>query len=95
MKKTLNDYIDLINAKKWDAHNKNWLYIELNAKDLVDEFEGPKVSNIKSAAQALLDTMLEGDRFIVTPKIKTKLAKDLTVRFYCDNLDPSRKKYSE
>ena len=26
-KKTVQDYIDIINQKKWDAHNIQWLYI--------------------------------------------------------------------
>ena len=25
-KKTVQDYIDIINQKKWDAHNIQWLY---------------------------------------------------------------------
>lgn len=94
MKKTYEDYIALINYKKVDANNIHWLYIDLNAQALVDEFE-PKVSNVKVAAQAMLDTMLEGDGFVALPKVANKLGKDLTVRYYCDNLEPTRRKYAE
>ena len=55
--------------------------------------------NATSLAEAMinvmLDTMLEGDYFIVMPKVSTKLGKDLTVCYYCDNLHPSRKTYAE
>ena len=94
MKKSYEEYVSIINNKKHEAHNISWLYIELNAQDLVNEVE-PKVSNIKVAAQAMLDTMLEGDLFVVTPKAANKLSKDLRVRYYCDNLDPSRRSFAE
>lgn len=94
MKKTQNDYMELINSKKWEAHNKQWLYIEVNAQDLLDEAE-PKVSNITVVCKAMLEMMLEGDRFLVVPKVKSKIGKVLTVRYYTDNLSPERRKYSE
>lgn len=94
MKKTLADYTSIIKQMKADAQQKNWLYIEINAYELNQEIE-PKVSNIKVAAQAMLDEMLEGDIFIITPKLKSNLSKDLRLRYYCDNLDPSRKTYKE
>ena len=37
--------------------------------------------------------MLEGDTFIVEPKAENKVDASLTVRYYCDNLSPERKKY--
>lgn len=94
MKKTYHDYVALINLKKQDAHAIHWLYIELNAQALVDELE-PKVANVKTAALAMLDTMLEGDGFVAIPRVSNKLGKDLTVRYYCDNLSDTRRKYSE
>ena len=94
MKKTQNEYIDIINQKKWEAHNKQWLYIELNAKNLLDEIE-PKVSNLTAVCKAMLETMLEGDYFIQEPKVKTKVGGVLTVRYYTDNLSPERRSYAE
>ena len=93
-KKSLQHYIDVINRKKWEAHNMDWLYIEVNAGDLLTEVEAG-VSNLKTACNAILDCMLEGDTFIVEPKSKTKVSASLTVRYYCDNLSETRKKYSE
>ena len=93
-KKSLQHYIDVINWKKWEAHNMNWLYIEINANDLLTEVEAG-VNNVKTVCAAMLDTMLEGDGFIVEPKTKTKVSASLTVRYYCDNLSESRRKYQQ
>lgn len=93
-KMTIQQYTDCLNAKKWDAHNISWLYIEVNAKDLMEEKE-PGAKNITAVCKAMLESMLEGDCFVVEPKIKTKVAQTLTVRYYVDNLSPERKKYSE
>ena len=93
-KKSLQHYIDVINWKKWEAHNMNWLYIEINANDLLTEVEAG-VNNVKTVCAAMLNTMLEGDGFIVEPKTKTKVSARLTVRYYCDNLSESRRKYQQ
>ncbi|MCF0108557.1 MAG: hypothetical protein HUJ57_00395 [Erysipelotrichaceae bacterium] len=85
--------MDVLNNKKWTAHNMDWLYIEVNANDLMAEVE-PGVHNLTNACKAMLEAMLEGDDFIVEPKVKTKVAGTLTVRYYCDNLSPERKKYN-
>lgn len=91
-KKSMQEYVDVINWKKWEAHHMDWLYIEINAGDLLLELESG-VDNIKTCSEAIIDCMLEGDAFIVEP---TKKADNtLTVRYYCDNLSPERKKYSE
>ena len=93
-KKTIQDYKDIINQKKWDAHNISWLYIDVNAKALLDEIE-PKVSNITTCCKAMMEMMLEGDRFMELPRVKSRIGGALTVRYYCDNLSPQRRKYSE
>ena len=79
-KKTVQDYIDIINQK--------------NAKELMTEVE-PKVNNLTACCKAMIEIMLEGDRFMELPKVKTKIGGALTVRYYCDNLSPERRKYSE
>lgn len=91
---TVVDYMDKIQEKKWNAHNNNVLYIEVNAKDLLEEFE-PGVKNQKVCCKAILNSMLEGDCYVCEPKNKTKVSFKLTVRYYCDNLDPSRRTYAE
>ena len=90
-KKSVQEYKDVINWKKWEAHNMNWLYIEINAGDLMTELEAG-VNNIKTVNEAILDSMLEGDTFIVESE---KASTNLTVRYYCDNLSEERRKYSE
>ena len=90
-KKSFQEYKDVINWKKWEAHNMNWLYIEVNAGDLMQELEAG-VNNIKTVTDAILDSMLEGDTFIVESE---KPSTKLTVRYYCDNLSEERRKYSE
>ena len=91
VKKGVQEYKDVINWKKWEAHNMNWLYIEVNAGDLMTELEAG-VNNIKTVTEAMLDCMLEGDTFIVESE---KASTKLTVRYYCDNLSEERRKYSE
>ncbi|MBP3891002.1 MAG: hypothetical protein J6D29_02420 [Solobacterium sp.] len=83
-----------MNWKKWEAHHMNWLYIEVNAGDLMTEIEAG-VDNLKTCCEAILDCMLEGDHFMVEPKEKNKVSSKLTVRYYCDNLSEDRRKYSE
>ena len=92
-KMTVNDYEDKIRWKKGEAHaiNQN---IEISAKDLLTEFEAG-VNNLKTVCEAMLNCMLEGDEFLVEPKGKTKVSEALTVRYYCDNLSETRRKYFE
>ncbi len=91
-KKSVKDYEDVINWKKGEAHAMDWLYIEINAGDLLTEVEAG-VDNLKSACNAILNCMLEGDGFIVEPAEEDKVNASLTVRYYCDNLSQDRKKY--
>lgn len=93
-KMEMKDYVEVLQAKKWEAHDKQWLYIEINAKDFLEEKE-PGVKNITAVCKAMLYEMLEGDEFIVEPKSKSKVAQTLTVRYYVDNLSPERRKYAE
>ena len=94
VKQTVQKYKDVINWKKWEAHHMNWLYIEVNAGDLMTEIEAG-VDNLNTCCAAILDCMLEGDGFIVEPKEADKVSSSLTVRYYCDNLSEDRRKYSE
>ncbi|MCH4207316.1 MAG: hypothetical protein LKF79_04370 [Solobacterium sp.] len=89
----MQEYKDVINWKKWEAHNMDWLYIEINAGDLLTELEAG-ADNIDTCCKAILDCMLEGDGFIVEPKEADKINPTLTVRYYCDNLSEDRRKYS-
>ena len=90
MKLTFDAYCQIIRNKKAEAHRDNTLYIEMNAGDLLDECE-PGVANAKTVCAALIDELLEGDYIVSGSKITRKL----TVRYYCDNLDPSRRKLAD
>ena len=92
VKKTVKNYEDIINWKKGEAHPMDWLYIEINAGDLLTEVEAG-VDNLATACQAILNCMLEGDGFIVEPAEENKVNSSLTVRYYCDNLSQDRRKY--
>lgn len=89
---TQEQYAAELKNKKQEAHDKMWLYVEINAAELLEECE-PKVKNLTTCCKAMLDAMLEGDFFVVEPKVKSKVAGKLTVRYYVDNLHPSRRKY--
>ena len=91
---TQEQYATRLQEMKQEAHDKMWLYIELNAGELKENCE-PGVNNISPCCKAMLDAMLEGDGFIVEPKIRTKIAKALTIRYYVDNLHPDRRKYKD
>ncbi len=91
-KKNMQDYKDVINWKKWEAHNMDWLYIEINAGDLMTELEAG-INNIANCCNAIKECMLEGDEFITEPKEADKIGTSLTVRYYCDNLSEERRKY--
>ncbi len=93
-KRTVKDYEDIINWKKGEAHAMDWLYIEVNAGDLLTEVEAG-VDNLATTCQAILNVMLEGDGFIVRPAEEDMVSTSLTVRYYCDNLSADRRKYFE
>ncbi len=93
-KKSVKDYEDIINWKKGEANGMDWLYIEVKADDLLTEVEAG-VDNLDTVCEAILNCMLEGDTFIVEPKTENKVDAQMTVRYYCDNLSPERRKYSE
>ena len=89
VKKSYQEYKDVINWKKWEAHNLDWLWIEVNAGDLLTELEAG-VDNMDTAVAAVKDCMLEGDYYIVEANDGT-----LSVRYYTDNLSESRRTYKE
>ncbi len=91
-KKSAQDYEDIINWKKGEAHAMDWLYIEINAQDLLTEVEAG-VENIETVCAAMLNTMLEGDGFMSEEEAKNTAG--MTVRYYTDNLSPERKKFFE
>ena len=78
-KKSVKDYEDIINWKKGEAHAMDWLYIEVNANDLLTEVEAG-VDNLDTTCQAIMNCMLEGDVFVVEPTGANKVSPALTNR---------------
>ena len=93
-KRTVKDYEDIINWKKGEAQAMDWLYIGVNAGDLLTDVEAG-VDTLETTCKAILNVMLEGDGFIVKPTEEDMVSTSLTVRYYCDNLSPDRRKYFE
>lgn len=91
---TQEQYEQRLKEMKQNAHDAMELYIAVNAKELQDACE-PGSKNLSAACKAMLAQMLEGDRYEVEPKIRSKIAGKLTVRYYVDNLDPSRRTYAQ
>lgn len=90
--KSVQDYKDIINWKKGEAHAWDWLYIEIKAGDLLTEVEAG-ADNLATACQAIKECMLEGDDYMNKPT--REVSADLTVRYYCDNLSEERGPYTE
>ena len=78
-----------IQSKKQEAHDKNWLYIEVNANDLNQELE--ELENLDEVCEAMADSLLEGDDILVDTEGPDG---DFTVRYYVDNLSPNRNKFN-
>ena len=91
-KMSVEDYEGVIRWKKGEAHAMEWLYIEVNAGDLLTEKEAG-IDNLDAVCNAMLNEMLEGDFFVTEPDEENKVSSTLTVRYYCDNLSADRKKY--
>lgn len=87
-------YEQRLKEMKQDAHDKMWLYIEVNARDLLADCE-PGTKNLNAACKGMLAQMLEGDVFIQEPKVRSRIAGTLTVRYYVDNLSPERRTWME
>lgn len=91
---TQEQYEQYLKTRKQNAHDALNLYIEVNAKEMQDECE-PGSKNLSCACKAMLAQMLEGDCFVVEPKVKSGIAGKLTVRYYVDNLSPERRTWEE
>lgn len=87
-------YEQRLKEMKQEAHDKMWLYIEVNAQQLQAECE-PGTKNLNAVCKGMLASMLEGDKFIREPKEPGRIAGTLTVRYYVDNLSPDRRTWAE
>ncbi len=87
--KSREDFEKIILFKKQEFSINGWNALEINAKDLITSI-GAGDEDLMAAVEAMQECMLEGDCFINDPG-----SPELTVRYYCDNLSPDRRKYSE
>lgn len=92
--KTKEDFETIIRFKKNEFHTSGWNALDINAGTLV-ELDGDSEDDIVPAVDAMRDCMLEGDCFLNDPGAQDRYKPELTVRYYCDNLSPNRKKYQE
>ena len=90
---TQEQYADRLKEMKQEAHDKMWLYIEVNARDLMSDSE-PGTKNLNAACKGMLASMLEGDTFVTEPKVRSRIAGTLTIRYYVDNLSPERRTWA-
>ena len=88
--KSIEEFERIIRFKKQEFSANGWNALEINAKDLMTSI-GAGDEDLMAAVEAMQECMLEGDCFINRPA--EKVSKDLTVRYYCDNLAESRRKY--
>lgn len=90
---TQEQYASRLKEMKQEAHDKMWLYMEVNARDLMTECE-PGTKNLNAACKGMLGSMLEGDTFVTEPKVRSRIAGTLTIRYYVDNLSPERRTWA-
>ncbi|MDD6727350.1 MAG: hypothetical protein PUE16_08475 [Lactimicrobium massiliense] len=92
--KSREEFEKIILFKKQEFSINGWNALEINAKDLMSSI-GAGDEDLMAAVEAMQECMLEGDCFINDPGSDHRLSPELTVRYYCDNLSPDRRKYSE
>lgn len=74
---------DVINWKKGEAHAMDWLYIEVDDDQLIDELKISKKERT-TVRLAMTNCLMEGDRIILDNK------DNYAVRYYVDNLERRR-----
>ncbi|MEE8806999.1 MAG: hypothetical protein SOI44_01105 [Lactimicrobium sp.] len=92
--KSREEFEKIILFKKQEFSINGWNALEINAKDLMTS-AGGEDEDLEAAVAAMEECMLEGDCFVNDPGSEHRLSPHLTVRYYCDNLSPERRKYSE
>ena len=92
--KSIEEFERIIRFKKQEFSANGWNALEINAKDLMTSI-GAGDEDLMAAVEAMQECMLEGDCFINDAGSGHRQCPELTVRYYCDNLSPDRRKYSE
>jgi hypothetical protein len=86
------DFAKIINFKKQEFQANGWNALDIKAARLLESASG-KDEDLPAAVEAMYDCMLEGDQFLNDPGEDKRVTPELTVRYYCDNLSESRRKY--
>ncbi len=82
------DYEEMIRFLKREINVNGWNELDLSAEELMKLAED---KDVKACTEAMRECMLEGDTYL-SDKRNTK---ETAVRYYCDNLSASRRKYTE
>lgn len=89
--RTVACFIKQLQLMKQEAAMKRWLYIDVNAGEMLASCKREEQELICCCA-AMYAVMLEGDRIQVQPKTKRSQHK-LTIRYYVDNLRLDRRRH--
>ena len=92
----IKDYLQILQTKKQEAHDKGLKFIEINSKELHGEVS-PNHATMPTCYQAIYKLLLNGDVILQRPKGTTGFGSHLTVRYYVDCLErnvmfPSKKR---
>ncbi len=79
------DYEEVIRFLKKEHNMNGWNALDICVKDILEMTE---TDNAEACAEALRQCMLEGDIFLN----ERGAAREVKVRYYCDNLSDSRRK---
>ncbi len=86
-------YEKIINFKKQEFHENGWNALDMNAGQLASMEIAECGGDLEAACHALRACMLEGDCYLNLSS--HEIDRNVTVRFFCDNLSPDRRKYEE
>ena len=92
----IKDYLQILQTKKQEAHDKGLKFIEINSKELHGEVS-PNHATMPTCCQAIYKLLLNGYVILQLPKGTTGFGSHLSVRYYVDCLErnvmfPSKKR---
>lgn len=82
----IKEYLNELETRKIEAHDKGWKYIELSSKQLHADIS-PNHATMPTCCQAIYKLLLVGDEILESPKGNTGFGSHLKIRFYVDNLE--------
>lgn len=82
----IKDYLNELEKRKQEAHEKGWLYLDISSKQLHAEVS-PNHATMPTCCQAMYKVAYEGDELLEKPKGNTGFGSHLTIRYYVDHLE--------